>query len=217
MTPSREPFKPTRILIVRHGETDWNRTRRAQGQIDIPLNEEGRAQARRVSGELADRRLAAVYSSDLARAADTARVIANAHRLEVVLDPAFREMDQGEWEGLSNEEIKRRWPVQWNDRWRSARPGGESPEEVLERMLNGIGGIADRHPGDVVALVGHGAAIRWVVAVALGYGRDRMAEVRGMGNGGVVAIDVWRDEGELRFDNVERGDGEAPGVEDPNA
>ena len=122
--------------MVRHGATEWNRTKRAQGHADIDLNDEGRAQAAEAAQRLAGEDIAAVYSSDLGRSLETAGEIAKLHGLEVVPDPDLREVDQGEWTGLDVDEIARRWPALWGDaRHYSARPGGEAPAEVRERAL----------------------------------------------------------------------------------
>jgi broad specificity phosphatase PhoE len=207
----------TTVLLVRHGLTDWNATRRAQGHADIELNDAGRRQADEAAARLAGLRLAAVYSSDLRRALDTARPIAERHGLEVVADVAWREIDQGEWEGLATEEIGRRWPGLWGAaRHSSRRPGGESPEEVTTRALAALRRIVERHPGEVVAVVSHGGTIRWVVAAARGYGVAGSARIRGLVNGGVVAVEAAIEDGAMVFGPVRRLDGAAPDLDDPN-
>lgn len=213
------PTPPTRVFLVRHGETEWNLTRRAQGHADVPLNEAGRRQARHVAEELFDANFAAVYSSDLSRAYDTAWAIAESHGLGVVADPTWREIDQGEWEGLGNDEIKRRWPALWDPekRWSEPRPGGESPGEVLERALGGLARIAERHPGEHVVVVTHGGVIRWLTAHATGAGLAGSGRVRGIGNGGVLEMDVSIEDGALRFGDVIRIDGRDTSYGDPNA
>ena len=112
----------TTILLVRHGETDWNLERRWQGHIDRPLNDVGRAQARALADRLDSEPFAAVYSSDLARARETAEIVAAAHGLPVHLDPRLREADVGEWSGLTADEIERRYPEGCG---RSGHPVGE--------------------------------------------------------------------------------------------
>lgn len=208
----------TRVYLVRHGETEWNATRRAQGQADIPLNDAGRAQAADAVAGLDGVDLVAVYSSDLSRAVDTARPIAEARGLVVETDPAFREVDQGEWEGLTTDEIRRRWPKLWGPaRHFSARPGGESPEQVQGRALAGLARTVERHPSDAVAIVSHGGTIRWLAAHALGYDMRASARIRGLGNGGVVAFDAGLDDGVLKLTNLERLDGKDTDLDDPNA
>ncbi|MGH2778511.1 MAG: histidine phosphatase family protein [Actinomycetota bacterium] len=208
----------TRIFLVRHGETEWNATRRAQGQADIPLNDAGRSQASAAAAQLDGVELSAVYSSDLSRAVDTARPIAEARGLSVEIDPAFREIDQGEWEGLVTEEIHRRWPDLWGPaRHWSQRPGGESPEQVQKRALEGLARVVERHPRGQVAVVSHGGTIRWLAAHALGYDMAGSARIRGLGNGGAVAIDARLDDGALELGNLTRLDGKDADLDDPNA
>ena len=203
---------------MRHGETEWNATKRAQGQADVPLNDAGRLQAEVAAAQLDGVNLVAVYSSDLSRAIDTAEPIARAHDLEVVTDPAFREIDQGEWEGLGLKEIRSRWPDLWGPaRHYVQRPGGESPEQVQKRALEGIARVVERHRTGAVAIVSHGGTIRWITAHALGYDLEGSAQIRGLSNGGAVALDATLEGGELVLGNLVRLDGQSADVEDPNA
>jgi broad specificity phosphatase PhoE len=204
-------------LLVRHGATEWNRTKRAQGHADIDLNDAGRQQAIHTAAELAGHDVAAVYSSDLRRALDTASPIAAAHNLEVTTDRDFREIDQGEWEGLTTDEIKRRWPELWGPaRHFTARPGGESPQQVRARALEGLRRVVESHPDDTVVVVTHGGTIRWLSAEALGFDDRRAARIRGLGNGATVAIDAHLDDGRLVLSNLMRLDGNTTDLDDPN-
>jgi broad specificity phosphatase PhoE len=204
--------------LVRHGETEWNATKRAQGQADVPLNDAGRKQAEAAAARLDGVNLAAVYSSDLSRAIDTAEPIARTHGLEVITDPAFREIDQGEWEGLGLKEIRTRWPELWGPaRHYVRRPGGESPDQVQKRALEGLARVVERHNGGVVAIVSHGGTIRWIAADALGYDLEGSARIRGLSNGGAVAMEATLDNGRLELGNLVRIDGQSADVEDPNA
>jgi broad specificity phosphatase PhoE len=207
----------TRILLVRHGATDWNTTKRAQGHADIDLNEDGRLQALHIATELETSEIEAIYSSDLKRAVDTARSIAAPHDLDVKVDPDLREIDQGEWEGLTVEEIRTGWPDLWGPaRHYNARPGGETPQQVRERALISLRRIVDDHPHGTVVVVSHGGTIRWISAEALGYDAKRSARIRGLGNGGVVCIDAHLQNGGLVLKNVARWDGATPDLDDPN-
>lgn len=207
----------TKVFIVRHGATEWNHSKRAQGHADIDLNDEGRRQALRTAQELANEDIGAVYASDLKRASDTATAIAEPHGLEVVMDPRFREIDQGEWEGLHTDEIRERWPMLWGPhRHYSARPGGESPQEVRARALAGLKDAVASVPENGIVVVSHGGTIRWVVAEALGYDDKRSARLRGLGNGGVVTMDARIVDGGLRLGNFMRLDGNTPDLDDPN-
>ncbi|HET8752252.1 MAG TPA: histidine phosphatase family protein [Gaiellaceae bacterium] len=147
----------TRLLLVRHGETDWNADGRLQGQTDRPLSDFGRRQARKLAEELADERLEAIYSSDLIRARETAEIVGERLGLPVVLDAELREKDWGTWEGLTAVERDR---VEFI---------GESTEEHQERILQALRRIAERHPGNRdVLVVTHGGSMRRVQTAALG-------------------------------------------------
>lgn len=208
---------PTRLWLIRHGATEWNFDKRAQGQADIPLTDKGREQAKEVAASLSPFKLDAVYSSDLVRAVDTARPIAEEQGLEVITDPAFREIDQGEWTGLPVDEIRRRWPDRWGDaRHYSARPGGESPAQVRKRALEGLRRVIEEHPSGWVAIVSHGGTMRWIVAEAFGYDDLRSARLRGISNGGSVLLEGAIEGADLKLSFVERLDGRPPDLDDPN-
>jgi len=146
----------TLLLLARHGETDWNREHRIQGKTDVPLNDEGRAQAAALAEELAAEPLDAVYASDLARARDTARAVAERHDLDVVELPELRERDFGTWEGLTDVEILERFPEARQRPWGDA----ETREQMTERVLAAVHDIAARHAGCRVLVVTHGGPIR---------------------------------------------------------
>jgi phosphoserine phosphatase len=207
----------TTVLLVRHGATEWNETKRAQGQADIPLSAGGRAQASAIAREVAGLDVAAVYSSDLQRALDTARAIADEHDVEVVADPDWREVDQGEWTGLKTSEIKDRWPELWGQaRHYTARPGGESPEQVRKRALAALARVVEAHPEETVVVVSHGGTIRWVSAEVLGYDDRESARIRGLFNGGAVSLQAKLDDGKLVLSNLTRLDKKTPDLDDPN-
>jgi probable phosphoglycerate mutase len=150
----------TRIALVRHGQTDWNRTRRIQGASDIPLNDVGRRQARDAGDALAGGGWSAVYSSPLSRAAETAAIIASSARLRAPESvPGLAERGYGLAEGLTGAEVRQRFggrPV----------PGRESTESVLARALGALDDLAERHPDDGIVVVSHGgvigALVRWL-------------------------------------------------------
>jgi len=205
------------VFLVRHGATEWNETKRAQGQADIALNEEGRRQAVEVARRLATHRIDAVYSSDLRRAVDTAQAIADTHGLQVATDPAFREIDQGEWEGLYVDEIRERWPDLWGEaRHFSSRPGGESPSDVRSRALAALKRAVSADPDGTIVVVSHGGTIRWLSAEALGYDDLRSARIRGLANAGVVGIKAVINDGVLELSDLERLDGRTTDLDDPN-
>ncbi len=171
----------TTLLLVRHGETDWNADGRLQGHTDRPLSDYGRRQAQKLADALEGEEFDAIYASDLARARETAEIVAERLRLPVVLDPDLREKDWGNWEGLTSME----------------RVGvelvGESTERHQKRMLRALERIASRHPHGRVIVVTHGGSMRRVQTVALGFA---MPVVENCGrwtcaweNGSVVAVD----------------------------
>ena len=207
----------TTIFLVRHGATEWNHSKRAQGQADIALNDTGHRQAIATAEELSHVPIEAVYSSDLKRAYATAEPIARTHGVEVRTDPAIREIDQGEWEGLHVDEIRRRWPEHWGPaRHYSQRPGGESPAQVRRRALEGLHKVVAAHPDGAVVVVSHGGTIRWLSAEALGYDDRRSASVRGLGNGAVVRLIGVIEDGRLVLRDLERLDGNTTDLDDPN-
>ncbi len=152
----------TELLLIRHGETDWNRGGRFQGHADPPLNETGREQARALAQELADAQIDVVYTSDLARARQTAEIVAAAIGTDVVASRELREIDVGEWQGLTWPEIEERFPEgarNWHDQghgWDT----GETYEQLGERILKALRRIAADHPAQRVLVVGHGGTIR---------------------------------------------------------
>lgn len=152
----------TTLLLVRHGETDWNRELRIQGSSDTDLNERGRAQARELASELADVDLDAVYSSDLRRARETAEIATAGRGLEVRLDGDLRERSFGSWEGLTRSEVAERFPdLEHHD--------GESDDQVRDRVLAAVHRIVDAHPGEeVLVVVSHGGALNALWHHALG-------------------------------------------------
>jgi broad specificity phosphatase PhoE len=158
----------TTILLARHGETDWNRDYRFQGHADPPLNDAGRAQAVDLSAALASEELAAVYSSPLRRAFETAEVVTAARALEPVAVEALREVDVGSWQGLTRAEVERRFPEQYA-RWLDHGQGwddGESYEEMGDRVVAALLELAEAHDGERILAVTHGGPIRAALAFA---------------------------------------------------
>jgi broad specificity phosphatase PhoE len=160
----------TIILLARHGQSDWNETRRWQGHADRPLTEKGRAQARALAERLAHVALDAVYSSDLRRAADTAAEVARTQGLEVIELPELREVDVGSWSGLTRDQAEERFPEGFA-RWREGFPGwddGESYEQMTVRVLDAVLGVARANESGPALVVSHGGPIRAIHAAALG-------------------------------------------------
>ena len=153
----------TRIVLIRHGETAWNRATRIQGHTDIPLSTLGLAQAERLAEALADEPLTAIYSSDLSRARQTAEALGRSRNLAIRLDAGLRERAFGRFEGLSWEEIDQGYPED-AARWRRREPdfpvgGGESLTVFSARCLAAARRAAAAHPGEGIALVAHGGVL----------------------------------------------------------
>lgn len=157
------PDKVTRLLVIRHGETDWNLDARIQGHTDIPLNARGRWQAERLGQALADEGIHAIYSSDLQRARDTADAIARHAGVPLQLDTALRERHFGRFEGRTQDEVGVHWPkelLRWRERDPSYGPeGGEVLQAFYERCVSAATRLADQHPGETIALVAHGGVL----------------------------------------------------------
>jgi probable phosphoglycerate mutase len=151
----------TTIVLVRHGETDWNRERRFQGHADTPLNDVGRAGARALAAELATEPVSALYSSPLQRAFETARIVGEPLGIDVVVEERLREIDVGSWQGLTRDEIEARFPDGYR-RWLVGEGGwddGETSDDLARRVLAALADIAAKHDGLVVAVT-HGGPIR---------------------------------------------------------
>lgn len=162
----------TKIILVRHGETIWNQELRYQGHRDIPLSENGREQAKKLSDRLAGEKIDAFYASDLSRALETAHIVARPHCLEVLPVPELRETNFGQWEGLTYNDIITAYDEEMKS-WRenplvNRIPGGETLKEVADRCMIGINRIISAHQGQTVLVAVHGGTIRVVVSSVLG-------------------------------------------------
>ena len=164
---------PTTIVLVRHGETDWNRERRFQGHADTPLNDAGRGQARELADALRGEELAAVYTSPLRRASETAEIVAAHLGLEARLLEGLREIDVGDWQGLTVDEVKERYPEGADVRWRSGWPNGETHEDLSTRVLPALLGLEQRHSGRRVLGVTHAGPIRVALAASAGLSHEQ--------------------------------------------
>ncbi|MGU7770956.1 histidine phosphatase family protein [Burkholderia sp. MR1-5-21] len=171
----------TQILFIRHGETAWNRIKRIQGHIDIPLADSGLAQAQRLATRLArdardGARVDAIYSSDLMRAQQTAQPAADALGLPLVLHEGLRERAYGIFQGHDSGEIEARFPdayAAWQTRDPGFEPeGGESQRAFYHRVLHALEPIVAAHPGGRIACVAHGGVLDCVYRFANGLDLD---------------------------------------------
>jgi broad specificity phosphatase PhoE len=173
--------KPVRLFAVRHGDTDYARERRFAGVRDVPLTPHGLRQCEEVGRALSGVAVSAVYASPLGRARASAVSIAAPHKLDVRVDPAFREMAFGAWEGLTRAEVAVRFPAEF-ETWRVSPhliqpPGGEPLEAVAARVAAGVAALCEAHGGETIVVVSHAIVTRLIVLAALGLGPDRLWSV----------------------------------------
>ena len=179
------------LHFIRHGETDWNAGRRVQGHTDVPLSTRGQEQADELAARLADWPIGAIYSSDLRRALDTARPLADRLGLEPVVDPILRERNFGVFEGLQDAEVE----AQLDDPgafWRDpdTRPDeGESRREVWDRVIGFLNRLLEEPPADEIAIVSHGGPIRLAAAYLAQEDVDSMTW-REVANVSVTTVEV---------------------------
>src|SRR5438105_3476200 len=167
-----------RLFALRHGATDYSRDRRFAGSRDVPLTTDGRLQAEAMAQALAGAGVAAVYTSPLERARVCAELIAKPHRLGTRVEPDFREMAFGGWEGITREEL----PPREAEGWRLTPhlvtpPGGETLGAVAARVREALGRLIAAHPGETAVLVSHAIVVRLIVLAALGLGPERLWSV----------------------------------------
>ncbi|MBI3222070.1 MAG: histidine phosphatase family protein [Nitrosomonadales bacterium] len=162
----------TRICLIRHGETDWNATRRIQGQTDIPLNETGHAQAQAMAANSAHYDFSAIYSSDLSRAFDTAQAVAARGGLEVIKLAQLRERHFGIFQGLTADEAAQRYPEAYaHYKGRDLNYGFETGESLLglaQRVTEAVEWMVRQHSGQTIAVVCHAGVLDIVYRKATG-------------------------------------------------
>ena len=191
-------MQATRIIAVRHGETAWNVDTRIQGQLDVPLNDNGRRQAQRLARALAaSEQINAVYSSDLLRAWDTAQSIAAAVGLQTITEPGLRERGFGSFQGKTFTELETQWPDE-TARWRTrdpvwAPPEGETLVAVRERVERATHALAQRHIGSQIVLVAHGGVLDMMYRCAAGLD-VRAPRTWALGNASINRL-LWTPQG----------------------
>ena len=189
----------TRMVLVRHGETDWNKEGRIQGHQPTHLNEQGRREARLVAPRVAAETPGHLYSSDLPRAMETAEAAAALTGLHIVPAPELREAFFGEWEGKTFREVQAELPgdfANWVESdFHKAPPGGESAAQLRERVIAFIGEVFTRHPNETSVLFTHGGPCKYAVAHVLGLSPDGIYRYT-VSNAAVTIIEIgvygWR-------------------------
>jgi alpha-ribazole phosphatase len=153
----------TEIILIRHGETDWNIEGRYQGQSDVPLNQNGIQQAKEMANRIRHYQFNAIISSDLSRAKQTAEILSETCESPLQIDPRLREINQGEWEGMLYADIRSRYSKAFEERLHNpldvAPPGGETVGQVRDRVLEAIQEIVEQFPDGIVAIVSHGLSL----------------------------------------------------------
>ena len=175
----------TRIYFIRHGATELTAASRFSGNVGVELSAEGRHQVARLAVRLAGEPITAIYSSPLSRALDTARIVADPHRLVPIERDGLREITHGHWEGMTRAEVETNFPGEYEtweaDPFTFAPTGAESGLAVLARALPVIRAIVGAHPGRGVAVVSHKATLRLLLSSLLGFEargyRDRLDQL----------------------------------------
>ena len=162
----------TKLYLLRHGETTSNYEKRYQGQGDSHLTPLGRKQSERLAEVLKDEPFSAVYSSDLNRSFETARMVAKFHKLEVQKVPELKERNYGVWEGLTFQEIESRYSEIYKS-WlanpaKTIIPEAETLEELQKRGIRAVSQIMEKHPNETIAVVAHGGLNRMILMYYLG-------------------------------------------------
>jgi probable phosphoglycerate mutase len=191
--------RPRRLVLLRHGRTEWNRIGRAQGHADVELDALGRAQAENAASHLASYEPSFLWSSDLARARETAEHVAAATGLEITSDERLREYDVGVRQGMTFEEFETEYPeivARFRSGQPAAVPGAETNEQVADRMRAVLCDAADAlDRGDTGILVGHGASLRTGLLAFFDAPPHLREMLAGMSNCAWTVLEQHRDRG----------------------
>jgi broad specificity phosphatase PhoE len=180
----------TTVLLIRHGQTDWNKIGRWQGHTDIPLNDRGHQQARLLAHRLATWPISVIYTSDLKRAVQTADPLGAKLGLVPIKEPALRERNGGFFQGLTREELQARFGEEWR-RVRQdglAPPNGESDLDLAMRVEAAFQQMVNRHKGDMIAMISHGGALKVLISHILGLPLGQPAPFSLSGNTGLSIV-----------------------------
>ena len=186
----------SRIILIRHGETNWNKEGRFQGQIDIPLNDKGKEQATKASKYLEEIEFTKAFSSSMKRPYETAKIILNKNNIQIAKIESLVEISHGLWEGKLEEEIKRTWPEMldnWHEKPESVTmPEGESIKQVSDRSISAWNLICkSQKENDTTLLVAHDAVNKTLICHILGLSYSDIWKIK-QGNGGITVIDIFK-------------------------
>lgn len=194
----------TTLILIRHGETPYNRDKRYQGHKDTPLTRKGGRQTKEIASRLRNEPLDAIYSSDLKRTRYTAEVINGYHSLKINILPQLREVDFGDWEGKTHDEIQREWKGLLNERNNKPSkieiPGGESIKDLAKRVRTTVKKILSDHPDQRIAIITHGGPIRIILIDALGLGLNDWWKTI-TSNGGISIVKYQSDKARVILQN----------------
>ena len=172
----------TTLLLIRHGETAWNRRKVFRGTRDVRLNDNGRAQARLLSRALGERQIDAAYSSPLHRATETARIVMQAHGVTPAACEGLLDFNYGQWTGMTDEEVAKKWPdehAQWISAPHTLRPAGrDTLAEVSARVVAAVEKIVAQHENQTIALFAHRVVNKLLILNMLGLGLERFEFIR---------------------------------------
>lgn len=186
----------TRIIMVRHGQSLANATRRFAGHSDFDLSELGHVQAKHAAEYLLkNEKIDVIYASDLLRAYHTATPIAEAFGLPIHKDKGLREIFAGDWEALTVEEIAEKFPEdfsKWKNNYSQSRPtGGESTKEVYARVIPHVLDLAKKHDGETILLASHATVVRSFIAYSKGLSSDQTEMLEGFPKNASISIFVY--------------------------
>ena len=177
----------TELILIRHGETDWNRELRFQGHVDVGLNEVGREQARRIGLRLAREPAHRLYASDLMRAQQTASPVGAGLKLPTLADPSLREQNFGRVDGMRVDDIQAQYPQEWAGWLRFQEdfcmPGGETTRQFHARIMDAVNCLVAAHRGETLVIVTHGGVLDMIYrsARSLGLNGPRQSDIPNAG------------------------------------
>lgn len=182
----------TKILFVRHGQTDWNVERKWQGHADIPLNDTGKAQAAALAKRLQEWPIAAIVTSDLQRCIQTAQPIGKTVGLEPIPDPIWRERNVGAFSGMTGEEAKEAFPEIWAAAKRGMvdPPDGEGYVDLRKRGYAAYEKVVADYPGEMIVVVSHGGLLHTLIAQLIEIPEDKYGRISKRGNTGLSIVEV---------------------------
>lgn len=172
----------TKIYLIRHGQTNWNRDKLFRGRADMPLNNHGRKEAEALAKHLEGVAATACYASPLSRAFETAEIVARPHKLDVIADENLIDIDYGEWQGLSEAAVKKKYPeiyLRWHERPQRTRfPEGESLSMVRKRAMKSLQDMQVQNPNGMVFVVAHRVVTKVIMCAMLGLDNRSFWKIR---------------------------------------